>query len=121
MDKFDISVLIKYIKTTVSQVRKMGKSEYVFFWHNVDDLAWQHYIIPDRIDAERPAQREYQRNTWIPISNSNYLKAQKQRKIIQILLACDFLNIPRPSPRKLSTITKESWLEFLRKWISSLK
>lgn len=114
MNKFDLAILLKYIRTTVSQVRRHGSKSYVFFWHDADDLAWEHYILTDVKDANRPSQRVYTRDAWVTVESDTYAKALKNRKRIQVLLACQFLDVSLPSPQKLATIGSKSWLEFVR-------
>ena len=101
----------------MSEVRKDGKKSYSFFWHDVDSFAWEHYINQDIIDANRPSQHYYNRNQWNKLSFSNYKEARRNRKRMQILLACDFLNLPLPNPRKLSNIDDISWIQFVRKML----
>ena len=95
-------------------MRKHGAGDYVFFWHDVSGEGWEDYILPDRVDAQRPAQRSYARDTWREVHNKEYAKALVNRKRIQILLACDFLGIPLPSPKQLTNIGKHTWLSFVR-------
>lgn len=114
MNKFDLQTLIKYIRTTVSQVRKHGNKHYAFFWHDADNIAWQHYIETDIIDADRPSQRAYERDTWQTVINNTYDDALRNRKRIQVLLACVFLEIPLPNPKKLTNIDGKDWLKVVR-------
>lgn len=118
MTSFDLTILIKYIRTTISEVRKSAKGEYTFFWHDVSKVAWNHYINTDVIDSSRPNSKGYDRDTWQAITQKNYWDTLKYRKRVQVLLAFDFLGLKMPSPQSLAHIGKRSWLEFLRDHIA---